>query len=331
MKFLVIGLGSMGKRRIRCLKSLGYSDIVVFDNNDVRLYEVSEKYAVKPVNDPKIIIKDQLIDAVIISTSPESHMIYAPLAFKNNLPSFIEASVCDLEKISNLNKIALESDVLIAPSCTMKYFEGPKLIKKLISEKKIGQILYFEYRTGQYLPDWHPWENIKDFYVSNRITGGCKEIVPFELTWLNQIFGDPDLLSSMKGRIGLKNVDIDDFYHFSLKYPNNVIANITIEVLSQPNAMREIRITGDEGQIVFNQDDNVVKFANKDTSWKSFYIEEKEKEQGYINPEKPYIDELNDFINAVRLKNNSIFPNTLSKDLKVLKLLKKIDSNSKSL
>ena len=31
MKFLIVGLGSMGKRRIRCLKSLGYEDIVGYD------------------------------------------------------------------------------------------------------------------------------------------------------------------------------------------------------------------------------------------------------------------------------------------------------------
>ena len=31
MKFLIIGLGSMGQRRIRCLRSLGYEDIVGCD------------------------------------------------------------------------------------------------------------------------------------------------------------------------------------------------------------------------------------------------------------------------------------------------------------
>jgi len=31
MKFLIIGLGSMGKRRIRCLKIIGFNDIIGYD------------------------------------------------------------------------------------------------------------------------------------------------------------------------------------------------------------------------------------------------------------------------------------------------------------
>ena len=53
--FLVIGLGSMGKRRIRNLKSLGYNNIIGFDNNKVfnqNSYEVKinlilSDYAIK--------------------------------------------------------------------------------------------------------------------------------------------------------------------------------------------------------------------------------------------------------------------------------------------
>ena len=40
----------------------------------------------------------------------------------------------------------------------------------------------FVYHSGQYLPDWHPWESYKDFYVSNPATGARREIVPFELS-----------------------------------------------------------------------------------------------------------------------------------------------------
>ena len=34
-------------------------------------------------------------------------------------------------------------------------------IKDLI--KKIGKVYFGKYHVGQYLPDWYPWQNIKDF------------------------------------------------------------------------------------------------------------------------------------------------------------------------
>ena len=136
------------------------------------------------------------------------------------------------------------SKVLIAPSCTMRHFPGPKKIKELIGQRIIGNPLNINYHTGQYLPDWHPWEKIEDFYVSVRETGAGREIVPFELTWLNDIFGDPEPLACVKGKLTDMNADIDDIYHCLLRYPDNILANITVEVISRPKATREMRCLG---------------------------------------------------------------------------------------
>ncbi len=47
MKFLQVGLGSMGKRRIRCLKRLGEENIIGFDLKEERRKETEEKYKIK--------------------------------------------------------------------------------------------------------------------------------------------------------------------------------------------------------------------------------------------------------------------------------------------
>ena len=46
--------------------------------------------------------------------------------------------------------------------------------------------------------------------------------------------------------------NIDDIYHFILKFPKKVIANITIEILSRPKPTREMVIIGTEGKIIYN-------------------------------------------------------------------------------
>ena len=43
MKFLVVGLGSMGKRRVRNLLSLGYDDILGYDLRKDRIDEARKK------------------------------------------------------------------------------------------------------------------------------------------------------------------------------------------------------------------------------------------------------------------------------------------------
>lgn len=334
MKFLVIGLGSMGKRRIRNLQSLGGHGIAGFDVRQDRRKESLEKYHIEIYSDFEEALTTFQPDVLVISTSPEHHMFYAYTGFELGLSCFIEASVVDAEGILELEKRCVDAiaPILMAPSCTMRYFPGPKIIKELIGQKVIGEVLNLNYQVGQYLPDWHPWEKVEDYYVGNRETGGAREIVPFELTWLNDIFGMPTPLASVKTKLTRINADIDDIYHCLLKYPGEVLANITVEVISRPKATRELRILGADGEIVFSVDENCVRYSTiNNPEWTRYELGDGTVENGYINPEEPYIAEMRDFISAVSEKNNLIFPNTLRADYDVLQTLYRLEALSEKI
>jgi predicted dehydrogenase len=265
-------------------------------------------------------------DAFIISTSPNHHMDYAFFGFENGIHCFIEASVTDADKINELSKKLINKKIIMAPSCTMKYFPGPRKVKELLDSNVIGTVKIVNYQTGQYLPDWHPWENIEDYYVSKRETGGAREIVPFELTWLNPLFGNPTPKNCTIKKLSNFDADIDDYYQFSIEYDTGVIANIQIEVLSRPIATRELRIIGSEGQIVFSGESTSVRIANvKKPNWETIPLSTGTVQNGYINPEEPYIAELCDFLSSVREQNQDLFPNSLSLDFKVLNLLNELE------
>jgi len=327
MKYLVIGLGSMGKRRVRNLKALGMQNIAGFDTRPDRRLEVRKKYDIPVFDTFEEAIKNYSPQVFVISTPPDLHMHYAYYASEYAISCFIEASVIDACKIKELSERIKDSKIVIAPSCTMRYFPGPKKIKELIYSGKIGKVLNVNYQTGQYLPDWHPWEDIKDFYVSKRETGGAREIVPFELTWLNDIFGKSKALACVKAKLSDLPADIDDVYHCLLQYDNNVLANITVEVISRPKSCREMRVIGSEGEIVFSADTNSVKYINTLLDkWVEFKFDSGTIENQYINPEEPYIAEMKDFVSAVEQCNQSLFPNTLDDDFDILQTLLNLEN-----
>jgi len=240
---------------------------------------------------------------------------------------FIEASVVDAAGIAQLARQSAAAKRVMVPSCTMSFYPGPRKVKELVHSGAIGRIRNINYQTGQYLPDWHPWEDIADFYVSKRETGGAREIVPFELTWLCDIFGPSQALGCWKGKLSSLSADIDDLYHCLVRFQeHSAICQLTVEVISRPKATREMRILGSEGELVFSADSNSVRYISTTmTEWTHFHFDAGTIEQQYINPEEPYIEEMRCFVSAVAQRNPSLFPNTLEQDVAVLNTLYELE------
>jgi len=329
MRFLVIGLGSMGKRRIRNIQALGFTSVAGIDVRFDRCKEANTKYGISIFDSLDEAVKTFSPSVFIISTSPNMHMEYAYYALEHGISCFIEASVIDAEKIEQLSREIVGTDIIMAPSCTMRYFPGPKKIKEIIKTGAIGKVLNVNYHTGQYLPDWHPWEDINEFYVSNYETGAAREIVPFELTWLNDIFGKPQPLSCIKTKLTDMPTDIDDIYHCIVRYDDNVLCSITIDVIARPVACRDLRILGSMGEVVWSADSNSVRYINTSMKeWQEYFFDIGTIESSYINPEEPYISEMNDFIKALESKDQSLYPNSLCDDVNVLKTLYELEKLS---
>lgn len=329
LRFLVVGLGSMGKRRVRNLRTLGYAHVAGFDPREDRRTEAATRSAIPTFGEFESALEHFRPDMLIISTPPQHHMTYAWAGFERSISCFVEASVVDAERALELHRRSVESSVLIAPSCTMRYYPGPRKVKELVRGGLIGKPLNINYQIGQYLPDWHPWERIEDYYVSNPETGACREIVPFELTWLNDIFGAAEPVACVRAKLTDMNASIDDVYHCLLSYPEKVLANLTVEVISRPKATRELRVLGSEGQLVFSGEERCVRYANTHTrDWVRFELGAGTVEKSYINPEEPYIAELTDFIGAVTEGDCSLYPNTLLDDYRILQTLYRLEALS---
>ncbi len=137
MKYLVIGLGSMGKRRVRNLQALGIKDVAGFDPRSDRRQEAQEKYGIPVFDNLETAIHTFGPQAFVISTPPDLHMHYAYYGFEHDISCFIEASVVDAEKIKQLGEKNSGTDIVMAPSCTMRYYPGPKKIKELVLSNTI--------------------------------------------------------------------------------------------------------------------------------------------------------------------------------------------------
>ena len=176
-RFLVIGCGSIGKRHIRNLISLGIdgvNDIIAFDLDPARREEVEKKLGIATA---------QTIAAAWASR-PEVCLITAPTAFhltlarqaaERNCHLFIEKPLShNWAGVEQLMSTVTDNHSITLVGCNLRFHPGLEKIKNLLAENAIGKIIAARVEVGQYLPDWHPWEDYRQSYSARRALGGTE-------------------------------------------------------------------------------------------------------------------------------------------------------------
>ena len=251
MKALILGLGSMGKRRIRNLKHLGIDQITGYDIRPDRNDYARSTYDVDILADFSWEVV-AAFDFVLICTPPHLHMEAAIECARRGQHFFTELNfVRDrLDELLDLLKTSGETFVA-APSCTLRHHPCVKKMKELLGQSPLGRPFCFIHHFGEYLPYWHPWESIHDFYVSKRQTGGAGDIVAFELEFLTWLFGDPVTVHGFGSNSGTLGVDIDDNFQFVIKFASGVNGSVLVDVL-QRKANRYFRVVAENGSIIWD-------------------------------------------------------------------------------
>jgi len=325
-KFLIVGLGSMGKRRIRNLQKLGIKSIMGFDIRSDRLEECSKRYGIPTFSNIVEAINEKP-DAMIISTPPDSHLEFVKIAVKNNIKFFTELNLIlsDVQKIQNLIK---QKTTKGCPSCTMLFHPMVIEIEKLVKKNTIGKIYIIRHHVGHHLASWHPWEDYREFFVSKRNTGGARELMQVELLWLTRIFSDLKEVSSKIGKISNLNIDIDDYYMVNLVFEKGILCQLLIDVFSQPSK-KETEIIGEKGTIVCNFNNGQIKISKGNS-----IIEKKIRlgnvakgYKGTTPPENLYENELKSFLDAIKQKRK--YPFSFNHEIKLLKSLNTIEKSNK--
>lgn len=324
MNIVVIGLGSMGKRRVRLLKQYikkevheeKYWNIVGVDFNEDRCNECNELYGIDTYNSLDETLNNTSIDCAVISTSPHTHAGIIKECLENDLHVFSELNLLTDGYDSNI-QLAKERKRILFLSSTFMYRKEMEYIKKAVQKKEFSGL--YRYHIGQYLPEWHPWENYKNFFVGRKDTNGCRELFAIEIPWLVDVFGDIKDVHSIHKKVSKLEVDYDDSYQVLVEHASGVVGNLTIDIVT-PKAGRDLEIWSEGFHIGWKgTPDTLTRFDNDTkTAVEIALYDQVEHREGYNQfvVENAYYDELVNFIHSVEKKENPRY--SFEKDKEIL-------------
>lgn len=261
---LICGVGSIGERHLNNLLTLGYENIILYRKRNNPLRTINRKFPVF------LNLDDALKENPEISliTNPTSlHMETAIKCADSGSHIFIEKPLShNKDGIDKLKEIVKNKKLKVMIGYMMRFHPCIKKIKELIDEKRIGNILSTISIWGEYLPDWHPWEDYSNSYAAKKNLGGGPALtLSHDLDLLVYLMGKPERLKAFANYNSNLSIDTEHSIDIILKYKNGIISNVHLDYLQKP-PHREYLFIGDKGKVEFDYFENKVEIYTNSSS-----------------------------------------------------------------
>lgn len=326
MNIIIIGLGSMGKRRLRLLKKHFPNEVIYgVDTKEERCSDCESEYNITTFSSIQEAAGAVKIDAAFICTSPLSHHVIIVQCLELGIHIFTELNLVK-DGYTEITAMARKKNLLLFLSSTALYRKEMQFIIKEVKQSK-GSSCYC-YHVGQYLPDWHPWENYNNFFIGDKRTNGCREILAIEMPWIIEAFGKVTDIHIICKKLTDLKVDYPDCYLIQLVHDNGNIGNITVDVVCR-EAVRKLEVFSEALYLEWQGKPDTLRVKNIETNKLEEVSLYREIEQlgDYSSTiiENMYLDEIIAFFDELKGKNSSRY--SFEKDLYTLEVIDKIEEN----
>lgn len=320
---LVVGLGSMGKRRIRLIRQIDSNQTVCgVDARESRRRESEELFGIRTYSNVQDAVSQENPEAGFVCTPPLSHHAVISQLLHNGLHVFTEINLINDGYEENM-KLAREKGCVLFLSSTFLYRNDIQYMINRVKGQRVNYIIHI----GQYLPDWHPWESYKHFFVSDKRTNGCREIMAIDFPWILAAFGrvkDVHVRSSKNSDLEL---DYDDNYILSIEHESGTKGVIIIDLLSR-KAVRSALIYSDKLQISWTGvPDSLTEYdiESKTDRIIQTYSEKTEHQKAYAANiiENAYRDEIRTFVGVIAGTDKAQYD--FQEDLYTLSLIDRVE------
>lgn len=264
VKALVMGLGSIGQRHARNLRTLlgdelelsalrsRLSGFVVTDQlgrSEQRpdadcdggvFFDLDEALAGRP-------------DIVVVSTPTSLHLSFIEAAVLAGSAVFVEKPIShDMDGVAELANLIVDRGATVAVGCQLRFHPSLIVLERLVRQGVPGQLITVDVEQAEYLPSYHPYEDYRSSYAARRDLGGGVLLTQIhELDYLQWLFGVPTRVFAMGGRIGNLEIDVEDSVSALLAQDfqgHPLAVRLHLDYLQRP-PRRTCRVVGEDASI----------------------------------------------------------------------------------
>jgi predicted dehydrogenase len=270
MKFLIAGLGSIGRRHFRNLIAVGEREIVLLRTRKATLPD--DELAGYPVEtDLQEALAKHKPEAVIVANPTSLHLDVAIPAAQAGCHLLLEKPVShSLERLDVLERTAEKSGSKILVGFQFRFHPTLKKARELIQSDVLGRILAVHAHWGEYLPQWHPWEDYRQSYAARAdLGGGVIVTLSHPLDYLRYLLGEVESLWSFNGKVSPLEIEVEDIAEIGLKFTRGAVGGVHLNYFQRP-PVHHLEIVGADGTLRWDNADGILHFHQLAAPFGSF-------------------------------------------------------------
>ena len=248
MKFLIAGLGSIGRRHLRNLLALGQDDILLYRTGRSTLPD--DELARFPFEADLQAALARRPDAVIVANPTGLHLDVAIPAARAGCHLLLEKPVShSMERTDELQEALRLGGGKALVAFQFRFHPGLRKVAELLAAEAIGRPLTFRAVYSEYLPGFHPWEDYRQSYSARRdLGGGVVLTLCHPLDYLRWLLGEARCLSAFAGQLSDLELDVEDTAEAIIEMESGVIGSVRLDYNGQPPE-HTLEIAGTQGKL----------------------------------------------------------------------------------
>lgn len=265
-RFLIVSLGSIGKRHLRNLRRLRPESRIAalrrsppVDANDATgcdeiLHSFEDLRSFMP-------------DAAIIANPAPFHVDVAARLLAMGVPVLVEKPLSDrIEGTDGLVRLASSKGIPAMVGYNLRFDPAVRHVHSMLVRQEVGEVFLARASVGQYLPDWRPEQDYRRSVSASRALGGGPLLeLSHELDLLYWFFGMPDAVFCRGGKYSALEIEVEDAVELILEYvePKRLVS-VGLNFL-QRGPKRTCTVIGSRGTLTWDGVDRRVSLERPGT------------------------------------------------------------------
>jgi predicted dehydrogenase len=262
----MVGLGGIGQRHVRNLRHMLQDQVEILAYRVRRLShvvtpslqsdntkKVEEEYGIRSFTNLDEALSERP-DIAFVCNPSNMHVRTATVCANAGCDLFIEKPLSSsLEGLDELESAVREKERVVMVGYQLRFHPCFQALASTLQRQQVGNILGVRAIIGEFLPNWHRYEDYREMYAARADLGGGVVLSQIhELDYLYSLFGLPSRIFAMGGHWSHLEIDVEDTASILMEY---VVDNRPLPVhlhedyLQQP-PRRNCEVIGDRGTII---------------------------------------------------------------------------------